>query len=400
MQLTQATPSNRQDTSLIPAQTTTSSNTTRTQPAATSPFAGNFQFILLILKLLSQLRAQNTNQPQTETEVNLSSAEKNIMQGLYAANRSGDTASNVMSVIDGSNADGKLSVGDRVVIKNTAGTIVSQRKLTTDDLYKINFRQSLVQRAESMARGGWPFTNKVVNIANSSLNQPFTRRIEGNRRREKVLEKNDFWEVVERNGNRMLLQRTHDDSGKKILASNALKDLIHSRADYAFDCASPMSILNLLATMDTVGDDHFNKNAGRLLISSWLDPYDANSSFDGGFVQHGRAEKAGVVKVDGVFNLKGELALFDTSKGDELRPGSTYYFEKPGDNTSEFQGWNAVYLGKNDNNIAKFWIPSIGIEHVPFKEGTWLPTEGTVKGYYLGSSVGSPDFLRLGRWDR
>lgn len=406
MQLTQTRPQNTLDTISTSRQTVSPSiqnNSIRLE--TTNSFSGNIQIILLlIIRLLAQLQGTTVSPPpisqKPDSEVTLSESEKNVVYGLYAADKSGniDPTTSIV-VLDGNNDDKKLNVGDSVVIKAADGSIISKREISVDDLYKIRFRQRLIQYSEPMVRGGWRFDTEVVNITNSALIIPFTRPIEGGNGTEKVLKKDAFWEVVERNGNRMLLQRTSNDNGQPILASEALKHLYQNNLQYSFDCASPISILNLMATLGTVGEDDFNKNAGRLLISSWLDPYDAQSNFDGGFLQRGRAAEANAVTVDGHSNLAGELALFDTEQGDELRPGSTYYFDKPGDNSSAFQGWNAIYLGKDEENIAKFWVPSLGVKHVKFKEGTWIPEEGTFKGYYLGSIVGSPDYLRLEDWD-
>ncbi len=104
--------------------------------------------------------------------------------------------------------------------------------------------------------------------------------------------------------------------------------------------------------------------------------------------------------MNGTSNLAGEYALFDPAQGDDLRIGGTYYFDKPGDMTTASQGWNAVYLGRQDNGSHQFWTSDVGVVDVAFGSGSsaWMPTSG-FNDYYLGAAVADPNVGRLQRWD-
>lgn len=267
------------------------------------------------------------------------------------------------------------------------------------DLYDQRFRENMLKTASSLGEG-WAFTEKLVQINGGELAQPETRTYTGSNGQaasETVLERNNYWEVVQRGANRYLLMRETDNTGQPVKPSDAINDVFNNRQDYAFDCASPMRLLNLKATLDTIGTDDFDSHAGRLQISSWYDK-DDSSGFDGGFTTKVRTAQAGEVVVDGISNLKGETALFDTAKGDALIPGSAYYFDLPGDNQSASQGWNAVYLGHNADGSQRFWSTNVGTVDIHFGANSWLPQD-TFKGYYLGAVTANPNTERLQSWD-
>lgn len=270
---------------------------------------------------------------------------------------------------------------------------------TIEERYDQRFRDNMVKTAGSLGEG-WTFTEDLVQIKGGKLPQAETRpytAINGQQATETVLERNNYWEVVQRGSNRYLLMRATDNSGQAVKPSDAINDVFNNRQHYAFDCASPMRLLNLKATLDTIGADDFDNKAGRLQISSWYDQHDS-SGFDGGFTTKVRTAQAGEITVNGVSNLQGETALFDPNKGDTLTPGGAYYFDLPGDKQSASQGWNAVYLGRNDDGSYHFWSSSVGNVNVTFGDNNWLP-QGNFKGYYLGAVNVNPNIARLQNWD-
>lgn len=361
----------------------------------------------MIAALLQQIgQKQNgnsggsTSQPSTPEPVTLSDSETSILSGTHAADSKGNIpAGQTVAVLDGSNADKRLSAGDTLVVNDAAGHETSRKTLTSTDLYDLRFRENMLKTTESLGEG-WAFSENLVHINGGELAQPETRAYtssNGQRATETVLERNNYWEVVQRGANRYLLMRETDNAGQPVKPSDAVNDVFNNRQDYAFDCASPMRLLNLKATLDTIGTDDFDNHAGRLQVSSWYDQHDS-SSFDGGFTSKVRTAQAGEVSVDGVSNLKGETALFDTAKGDSLLPGASYYFDLPGDNKSASQGWNAIYLGRNEDGSYRFWSTNVGNVNIHFGENSWLPQD-TFKGYYLGAVNANPNTARLQSWD-
>ncbi len=344
------------------------------------------------------LPAPGPNPPGT---IQLRPADEQMLNSLFAADADGRVREGRHVVVrDGGRADGVLGVGDMVMIVDGRNQTVGSKTLTADDLYALRFREAMRGIAEDLADGGWRFSRNNVDIPGGALRRPETRLFTddyGVSGTEKVLQRNAYWEVVERNGNRFLLMRQYDDRGNLIRPSDAVRHIFESRQEYRFDCATPMRLLNLKATIDTIGADDFDRRAGRLMINSWFDQHDF-SSFDGGFRFSGRTARAGDVTVNGVSNLDGEYALFDPSRGDQLRLGGTYYFDKPGDNTSATQGWNAVFIGMQGADVYRFWTPALGIVDVQFRDGQWIPKRGFKK-FYLAAAVGAPDVMRLTNWD-
>ncbi|WMP16358.1 hypothetical protein [Thiothrix lacustris] len=353
----------------------------------------------LLQQIGQQIGGQSSNVASTPQVIVLSEAEKSILMGTYAADSQGKISSGQnLKILDGSNADKRLSEGDTLIISDAAGTETLRKTLSATDLYDLNFRKNMVNIANSLGEG-WAFSENLVHINAGELTPPETRNYSSNNQvsTETVLERNNYWEVVQRGSNRYLLMRNTDNSGQPVQPSVAINDVFNNRQDYAFDCASPMRLLNLKATLETIGADDFDSHAGQLQISSWYDK-DDSSGFDGGFVTKVRTAQAGEVNVDGINNLSGETALFDTAKGDALTPGSAYYFDLPGDNTSASQGWNAIYLGRNADDSYRFWSTNISNVNVSFKENTWLPQD-SFKGYYLGAINVNPNTERLQSWD-
>ncbi|QLQ34347.1 MAG: hypothetical protein HZT40_22935 [Candidatus Thiothrix singaporensis] len=302
-------------------------------------------------------------------------------------------------ILDGDNADQRLDEGDTLIVQDASGNETLRKTLTTADLYDLRFRENMLNTVSSIG-SGWEFSENLVHIKNAELTQPETRAYttsNGQTSTEAILERNNFWEVVQRGSSRYLLIRETDNAGNAVLPSDAINDIFDNRQRYAFDCATPMRLLNLKATLDTIGEDDFNSHAGRLLLSSWYDQHDT-SGFDGGFITSVRTAQAGEINVNGISNLNGESALFDPSKGDTLTPGSVYYFDLPGDKQSAAQGWNAVYIGRNADGAYRFWSTNIGTVNVNFQANSWLP-EDTFDGYYLGAINATPNTARLQNWD-
>ncbi|MFZ1233560.1 MAG: hypothetical protein WAQ53_09825 [Thiofilum sp.] len=338
--------------------------------------------------------------PATAT---LTASERSILSSLFATNANGTVATgSTITALEGGTPDNRLGVGDTVVVRDASGNQLRSKVLTAQDIYDIRFRENMAATTNSIG-SGWGFTNDIVQIAGGRLSRPesrsYTDPINGARGTEQVLERNNFWEIVQRGGNRYMVMRTADNSGNAIKPSDALNDLFNNRSAYRFDCATPMTILNLKATLDTIGAAAFDRSTqGKLAIASWYDPFD-NSNFDGGYISRVRTAPAGTIVVNGRANLEGETALFDPNQGDRLTVGNTYYFDKPGDNTSATQGWNAVYLGQAADGNHRFWSASIGEVAVKFNaDGSWTPTGGTFGGYYLGAAIANPNLPRLQNW--
>lgn len=358
----------------------------------------HLQIMMLVMQLLQQLM-QQLNQPQTQPPttatqqpLSLSQGEQAILKATFADRQ------NKVAVMD-DNQDGKLSVGDTLLVQNTSSEELKRNTLTTGDIYDLRFRENMLKNGQAIG-SGWEFTDKLVSIKEASLEPTEAREFtsaSGLHGTETVLERNQFWEVVEREDNRYLLMRNTNDQGQTIKAADAISDIFSNRHSYTFDCASPMALLNLKSTLDTIGVEDFNRNAGQLMLSSWFDQYD-QSSFDGGYISQVRTANAGEISINGIRNVAGETALFDPSKGDKLIPGNAYYFDLPGDNSTAVQGWNALYLGQNEAGGHDFWSNSIGQLSVDFTSGSYLTT-GQLTGYYLGAVISDPNTARLQAWD-
>ncbi|MGB1256205.1 MAG: hypothetical protein ACPG51_10110 [Thiolinea sp.] len=338
---------------------------------------------------------------QPTTPIALSEHQQQVLYSSFARDADGVLLEgHTVNVLDkGAVSEGQPGVGDIVQVLNPQGEVVGSSALQGGDVYDIEFRVNQLKNAEAIG-SGWEFSEKLVEIKGGELEQPearFYTRSNGGFGIENVLERNDFWEVVERDSARYLVMRTQDDAGNPVKASDAINAVFDHRDDYAFDCASPIPLLNLKSTLDTIGEDDFNHNAGQLQVSGWFDAYDASSG-DGGYISTVRHAEAGAITVAGASNLDGETALFDNAQGDQLVAGGVYYFDLPGDTTSSFQGWNAIYLGQNDTGEHRFWSNSIGEVTASFKNGSWEASGGLEK-YYLGAAVSDPNVNRLENWD-
>ncbi|MEZ5452178.1 MAG: hypothetical protein R3E93_05060 [Thiothrix sp.] len=361
--------------------------------------------IALLLQRMGQQQQQQTDDggtpaPAEPEPLTLSESEQAILSGIHTSSSDGSAPTGqTASVLDGANADHRLSAGDTLVIRDAAGNETSRETLDSADMYDLRFRENMLKTVSTLG-DGWAFSEDLVQITGGELQQPETRNYtssSGQTTTETVLGRNNYWEVVQRGSNHYLLMRETDNAGNPVQASDAINDVFANRQDYAFDCATPMRLLNLKATLDTIGEDDFNSHAGRLLLSSWYDQHD-NSSFDGGFISKVRTAQAGEISVNGVSNLQGETALFNPVKGDALTPGAAYYFDLPGDQESAVQGWNAIYMGRNNDGSHRFWSTNIGAVDINFQGDAWQP-QGAFEGYYLGAVNVNPNTSRLQSWD-
>lgn len=340
------------------------------------------------------------------THLNLSASERNILTNLVATHNDGSKiVGATINIIEGGTADNRLNAGDKVVVKNASGQTINTKTLSDQDIYELHFRDNLVKEVNSVGEG-WSFTSSIVKLRDNRLGYPEMRRYtdnNGSQGVERVLERNDYWEVVQRdNGERRyMVMRSTDDTGRAVKPSDALKDIFNNRSGYAFDCASPMPLLNLKATLDTVGEDTFDRNMqGKLILSGWYNPFDSfnGNVNNGGYNPSVRTAEAGSIRVGGHTNLAGEAARFDPTKGDSLTIGNVYYFEKPGDTETSNQGWNAIYLGE-EQGAYRFWVIGVGTTSVKFNnDGSWTPTEGVFKDYYLGAVVANPNLALTRGW--
>ena len=336
--------------------------------------------------------------------VDLSRKQKEIISALFSQNTSASKSNNKVEVsVEDKNKDSQLSINDRVVNRNKQGKIISTHSLTKNDIYDIHFRESMIKNAEKIGSSGWDFERRgLAKIKGGRLLRPKTRfYTDSNQQRsiEKVIERNEYWETTIRDGRRTLVQREFDDSGRAIRSSDAIKHLMSNSHEYKFDCSTPMPILALVSTMDVIGEDAFNKKAGRINLSGWFDQYDQTKN-DGGLRINLREAMAGDVSINGRKSLEGEYALFDTNKGDKLIPGGGYYFDLPGDKSSPFQGWNSVYLGRSGDNGYLFWTADLGTQNIHFNKDSWVPSNSRFKNHYLSAYTANPDVSRLVNWDK
>ncbi len=337
--------------------------------------------------------------------LNLSSTQNTLLRDLYVSDSRGNIPEGyTFSVRDWYyGTDNKLGVGDVLLIRNEADNIVDYRVLSASDIYDINYRENLINNVTEVGRK-WSFTPNLVELPNDRLQNPVDRYYWAGSGWgvEKLVAQNDHWDLVERNGSRVMLQRQFDDHGNRVKASDAIQDVFNNPQDYAFDCATPMPLLNMKTTLDVIGEDDFNRNAGQLAFSSWYDQYDA-SYFDGGYnINYVNTVGAGDIVVNNRETLDGEMDLFNPDNGDKLILGGVYYFEKPGDNTTAVQGWNTVYLGENADGSHRFWATALGNVDVDFRDGSYITedsTSGAFKDHYLGSAQINSNINRLYNWD-
>ncbi|MBO3702767.1 MAG: hypothetical protein J5W83_09530, partial [Candidatus Accumulibacter sp.] len=148
----------------------------------------------------------------------LSTTQRSVLNGVFAEN------GQQVSVRDSGQAGaGKVSAGDTVEIKNAQGVVVSTKVLTEQDAYNVNFRTNLISAADKASEPAWDFTESIVEMPKSKLNPAQARSVveNGQTINEKVLGRNDFWEVVERRGSdgkpfSFLKMRSEDAQGNPI----------------------------------------------------------------------------------------------------------------------------------------------------------------------------------------
>jgi len=213
-----------------------------------------------------------------------------------------------------------------------------------------------------------------------------------------VLQRNEFWEIVSAGKNSRgqdityMKMREPDASGKPA-PSEALNDIFKNKKNYAFDCGTPMRLMNLKATLDTVGETDFNNNfRGGINLSGDFDSNDRNGNTnDAGFVTGGTTV---INKEQNTGKDITEFAKFNPAT-DKLVPGERRYFEKAGDVTSANQGWNVIYLGPGPDGTQRFWRVGDSICNVKIKPDTMQASGWEFGSEYLSSMSGKPETAAL-----
>ena len=205
----------------------------------------------------------------------------------------------------------------------------------------------------------------------------------------KILSRNEFWEVVETRGEdnkpfQYMKIRETDDDGNPVNPSDAVQHMFDNKDDYILDCATPMRLLNLKAQLDTVGADDFDRSHRGLSLHSHFDSHDTNGdTLDSGFNVSVQTAASG--NSDGA--IAGvEYTRFDPAN-DKLVPGDWRYFDKAGDITTSNQGTNRIYLGPGENGKENFWVIGGGLEAIDLAEPPL--------GEHLTSLNGTPPIDRL-----
>ncbi|MGE0492201.1 MAG: hypothetical protein AB7S38_23520 [Vulcanimicrobiota bacterium] len=219
------------------------------------------------------------------------------------------------------------------------------------------FRQNIVKAAEQ-AGDGWAFTPSPT----PQLRDDRGRLVEGN----------DYWELARQDDHQVLKLRQGAD------ASQAVDDLFENKQRYALDCATAIRALGLKAELDTVGRDDFSNAHQDLSLYGHYDSFD--HSFDSG-----AWDITAGPRID--YGAGPEFGRFDSSN-DQLVAGDLRYFEHPGDTTTANQGWNALYLGQDENGQDRFWRTAGGA------------FTGGLEGHYLSNLRGVPDGDQLAAVDR
>ena len=167
-----------------------------------------------------------------------------------------------------------------------------------------------------------------------------------------------------------------------------------------------MRLLNLKSQMDTIGPDRFDRNFKGVEIKGQHDSHNRNNNsrdagFDvrGTYVEIGSPEAKGSEGFKPALTGRKEYTRYTGAEGQhKLTPGEWRYMEKPGDNKSDTQGWNTIYVGQNEKGEHQFWRvgqKSGGIHSVEIdSKGNPNDSEGNhstiFEGDYLSTMVGLP----------
>ncbi len=248
--------------------------------------------------------------------------------------------------------DGQIGAGD--VIQKANGERVTFNKEQAIDF---NQRANIVKNALSNPK--WEFTPDA------------TPKLKG---------PNDFWELKDVPGKDFQMMSLKPGANP----AAAVEDLRKHPERYEFDCAGGVRALNLLSTLDTIGKDDFNHSFQSLNFYGKFDSTDGKS--DGGewnYVSHADYNN-------------GEWGRYDPQSGDQLVPGDWRWYENPTDNTTENNGWNVIYLGKDESGKDQFWrIGKTFVDSNPGATGT-----GEVANEYLSGVSGTTDINKLLYMDR
>jgi hypothetical protein len=274
---------------------------------------------------------------------------------------------------DGSREPG-APVREGDVVKYTRNGQVVTQTLTADQALDFNFRSNVVQNChqydERAAQGQkWMFNDNPSPILMDS---------QSNR-----VNENQYWRIVPKEG------RNPDGSTVTnnvlelkpgVNASDAMRDMFKNPRQYGMDCATAAHVMNLKATLDTVGDRAFNRrfNQGTgtdLFLFSHFNVLDGKD--DSGWAQ-GTYDRPMVPSNDP--NRPGSMqnqAYDPNNRNDPILPGDRRWYVHPGDAHTGGQGWNVISLGRNANGVEEFWhIPLANHTHGAFADRTPGRTAG------------------------
>ena len=340
-------------------------------------------------------------EPTPPASVTLTKQQTATVASIFDGDATGKIpAGHTVSVLDTGSADGKgrINAGDTVQVKDKDGKVVKEVKLSNDQAYEINFRSNLVKNCEDAgtSRNNWQFTADIVDIKNSETIPASEKTRTGpDGKKITVIERNKYWEVVnagkdDRGQDIVYMKMRDPDANGKPTPSEAMNDIFNNKNNYAFDCGTPMRLMNLKATLDTVGEADFNKHYQGLCLQGEFDSHDTNrNSLDAGYVKAGET----VTNKDWRGKPITEYSKFNPAS-DKLVPGERRYFEKPGDVTTATQGWNVIYLGPGPDGTQRFWRVGDGIHNVKIDPNS-MQADGAFGTEYLSSMSGRPETQRL-----
>ena len=302
-----------------------------------------------------------------------------FLNGVYIADNAGNIpAGQNVSILDTSlltgKPDGTFSPGDSLIVTDAKGQQLSSKTLLPDDTTDLIFRNNLRNTAIAV-NDGWKYTSSPADLPNNKLESPETRNYadaKGIQHIETVYARNDYWEIVAGTNTYYMLMRQQDTQGNAVKPSDAINHIVNQKQDYHLNVATAVRVLNLKASIDTIGADDFDKHAGQLVLQGAFDQHDTSNA-DSGF------------KSTGDVNTH-----FNPSQGDALKPGSSYVF-----NLNNNAG-SSVYLGKNDSGTYQFWTSYAGVINLALNPNDGSFADSTS---YLSSYVGNPDVAKLNGWD-
>jgi hypothetical protein len=267
---------------------------------------------------------------------------------------------------------GNVSAGDIVQVTNDRGE-VTRTALTREQAIDFNQRSNVVATALRSQPPPWQFTGNTTPVLKDDRGRP--------------VQSNEFWEFKEMNGtdvNGRPAKVKYLQIREGVDPARAVDDLYKNPKRYEFDCATAVRVVNLKATLDTVGADDFNASHNQLMLYGRWDQRDGGA-LDGGWTTQRFAQER-----------NGEFGKFDPASGDRLVPGDWRWYEREGDTTTASQGWNVIYLGKDENGKDQFWRTMSGTftDSQPGEVGGRVFGDG-IAGEYLAGIRGTTDINAL-----